>query len=109
MKRLPFLSSHLRNLNRSVASERKRFFRLYPLALLVCGFAFGSVYRWEKQAAEASEKPGPVSDHCEPIKTIPGAIVEQGGPSHGLNQTWIGETRAGEPIRETPAGISFRF
>lgn len=109
MKRPTFLYWHLRGINRSVAAERKRFFRLYPIALLVCGFGFGSVWKWEKQAVQEFERASRVSDPSQPLARIPGAIVEQSGPSYGINQTWIGETRSGEPIRETPTGISFRF
>lgn len=100
MKRPTFLYWHLRGINRSVASERKRFFRLYPIALLSCSFGFGYIIAQERFLK-------PVSMPSTENKTRSRAIVEQSGPSYGINKTWIGETRSGEPIRETPAGIRF--
>lgn len=105
MKRPTFLYWHLRGINRSVASERKRFWKLYPIALLSCSFGFGYVI-----AQERSLKPLPVSIPSVATKTgYRGHSVRSRAVSAGIEATWIGETRSGEPIRETPAGISFRF
>lgn len=108
MTRLPYLNVHMKNLNRSVAAERKRFFRLYPIALLVCGFSFGSVVQMDKNARGASLKPLPLSMPSTENKTSPGAVYAPAKPiSHGIEATWIGETRSGEPIREDRSGVSF--
>lgn len=103
--RLPYLHAHLRNLNRSAATERQRFFRLYPIALLSCSFGFGYVI-----AQERSLKPLPVSVPSAENKTSPKAVSEQKrGVSAGIEATWIGETRSGESIREDGSGIRFTF
>lgn len=108
MKRPTFLYWHLRGINRSVASERKRFFRLYPIALLVCGFSFGSVVQMDKNARGASLKPLPLSIPSTDNKTSPMAVYAPLKPiSHGIEATWIGGTRSGEPIREDGSGVSF--
>lgn len=110
MKRLPYLSSHLRNLNRSVATERKRFFRLYPLAVLLVGFSFGLTLQMDKKARQTLSASDPVLPPSQAMKTRPAATVEQKrAVSDGIRQSWVGETRAGEPIRETKEGIKFTF
>lgn len=105
MKRPTFLYWHLRGINRSVAAERKRFFRLYPIALLSCSFGFGYVI-----AQERSLKPLPVSMPSTENKTSPRAVYAPAKPiSHGIEATWIGETRSGDPIREDGSGVKFTF
>lgn len=87
MKRPTFLYWHLRGINRSVKSERQRFFRLYPLAVLVCGFGLGYAFQVDRNARRELEEPVVVQDTLEAYKTR-------------LRAGSVGTTRAGEPVRE---------
>jgi hypothetical protein len=90
MKRLPYLNTHLRGINRSMHSERKRFFRLYPVAVTVLALAFGYCWMAEKKARAEALKP------CLPVGQSVYLLYRQ-------------TTDAGISISENERKLSFTF
>lgn len=130
MKRPTFLSSHLRSLNRGMKVERRRFFRLYPLACLslACGFAYAwraeQTARLEVEALLSDERityvlkdpvgravpQPPLSLPSQASKTRSTTQETQGTttPGDSVHLLWRSETDSGVKVDEQN-GLSFTF